>query len=754
MDSGKLIRAEDAGNGKSSLDFPPPLLPAGYFPATLPQPALLDYWHILVKRKAVVLITLAVVFALVAFRTYRTTPLYESTGRVAIYHESQTLTGFKDSVPIDADDWDYTVAMETQVRIMQSDSLALKVAHDLGWDKAFAPANAGAIPLDSKLTPPQESALIGRLRGSLQVSSIPNTRMIELRFSDPDPRETARVLNVFMDDYIQENIRAKYDSTMQATDWLTRQLSELRMKVESSQEKLVKYEKDNDILGIDEKQNIITAKLNDLNKAYTDATNDRIHKQATYRLTLNSSPELLSQADPNTLIEQLRTREADLKTQYAQVSTQFGPAYPKVVEVGNQLKQVQETIQGETRRIGGRLQSEYQAATQREALLQEALNQQKREANRLNERAIQYTLLKRDLDTNQQLYDGLLQRLKEAGISAALKSSNIRIVDSARPPVLPSQPDVPRNLLLGLAAGLIAGVVLAFGAEVMDSTIRTPEQVQMVSALPSLGIVPMSIPLSSQTQVRNGKGIVLRPGKRERVEMIAHSHPKSEIAESYRALRTSILLSSLGAPPQVILVTSALPQEGKTTTAVNCGIVLAQQGSRVLLVDADLRRPAVHHSLGIRSNGGGLSTLLAGQHSAEEVLVRSNQLSNLYVLPAGPPPPQPAELLSSALMKQWISTWRKHFDHVVIDTPPCLSVTDAVALSVVADSVVLVIRSGVTRKEALRRARELLARVNAKVAGVVVNAVDLRSPDLHHYYYSGGGRGYKYYDDSTTQKNR
>jgi len=387
-------------------------------------------------------------------------------------------------------------------------------------------------------------------------------------------------------------------------------------------------------------------------------------------------------------------------------------------------------------------------------LLQEALNQQKREANRLNERAIQYTLLKRDLDTNQQLYDGLLQRLKEAGISAALKSSNIRIVDSARPPVLPSQPDVPRNLLLGLAAGLIAGVVLAFGAEVMDSTIRTPEQVQMVSALPSLGIVPMSISLSSQAQGRNGKGIVLRPGKRERVEMIAHSHPKSEIAESYRALRTSILLSSLGAPPQVILVTSALPQEGKTTTAVNCGIVLAQQGSRVLLVDADLRRPAVHHSLGIRSNGGGLSTLLAGQHSAEEVLVRSNQLSNLYVLPAGPPPPQPAELLSSALMKQWISTWRKHFDHVVIDTPPCLSVTDAVALSVVADSVVLVIRSGVTRKEALRRARELLARVNAKVAGVVVNAVDLRSPDLHHYYYSGGGRGYKYYDDSTTQKNR
>src|SRR5438270_2434969 len=343
--------------------------------------------------------------------------------------------------------------------------------------------------------------------------------------------------------------------------------------------------------------------------------------------------------------------------------------------------------------------------------------------------------------------------MKEAGVSAALKSSNIRVVDPARVPTYPSKPNVPRNLLLGILLGLISGVGLAFGVEMMDNTVRTPEQVQVVSALPSLGIVPMSIPFSANgSNARSGK--LLAQSSKSKVEIISHSHPKSEIAESYRALRTSILLSALGSPPQVILVTSALPQEGKTTTAVNCAIVLAQQGGRVLLVDADLRRPSVHHSLGLRANGSGLSTLLAGQHSAEEVLVRSNQLSNLYVLPAGPPPPQPAELLSSALMKQWISTWRKHFDHVVIDSPPCLSVTDAVALSVVADSVVLVIRSGVTRKEALRRARELLARVNAKVAGVVVNAVDLRSPDLHHYYYSGGGRGYKYYDDSTTQKNR
>ncbi|HEV2113170.1 MAG TPA: polysaccharide biosynthesis tyrosine autokinase, partial [Terriglobales bacterium] len=344
------------------------------------------------------------------------------------------------------------------------------------------------------------------------------------------------------------------------------------------------------------------------------------------------------------------------------------------------------------------------------------------------------------------------QRMKEAGVSAALKSSNIRVVDPARAPTSPSKPNIPRNLLLGVLFGIVLGVGLAFGVEVMDNTVRTPEQVQTVSALPALGIVPMSIAFSS-----NGHGTraskLLKPGGRSRVEIISHSHPKSEIAESYRALRTSILLSSLGAPPQVILVTSALPQEGKTTTAVNSAIVLAQQGSRVLLVDADLRRPSIHSSLGLRTKGG-LSTLLTGSNQLEQVMVRSPQISRLFVLPAGPTPPQPAELLSSQLMKEFLKNWREQFDHIVIDTPPALSVTDAVALSVVADSVILVIRSGATSKEALRRARDLLLRVNARVTGVVVNAADLRAPDMHHYYYSGGNYASHYYDDSTTQKNR
>jgi capsular exopolysaccharide synthesis family protein len=754
MDSDKLTKTPGNGHSASqTLDFPFSGVPRSYLPPEPAEASLLDYWRVLLKRKTIVLIIWGIVVALEAFSTYRTTPIYQSVGSVAVYRDIPQVLDFKDGggTTLDSDDFDYTVAIETQKRIMQSDALALQVARDMGWDKeslgtSAGTASASAIPIgETQLTPAQESMLIGRVRSGLQVESLPNTRMIEIRYSNPNPETAAQVLNTFMQDYVQENIKAKYESTVQASDWLTKQLGDMRLKVETSQQKLVEYQKQNDILGIDEKQNIITSKLNDLNTALTQATADRIQKEATYRLTQANSPELLTKADPTSNIEQLRFREADLQSQYARLSTQFGPNYPSVEEIGNQLKQVQASIQAEIKRIGGRLEGDYRAALQREQLLQNALDKQKVEANRLNERAIQYSLLKRDLDTNQQLYDSLLQRMKEASVAAAMKAGNIRIVDPARPPVGPISPNVPRNLFLGFFGGLAAGIVIAFLVEVLDNTVRTPEQVLSVAALPSLGIVPMS----------SARALHSHENGNSRVELIAHHYPKSEIAESYRALRTSILLSSLGAPPQVILITSALPEEGKTTTCLNSGIVLAQQGGKVLVVDADLRRPSLHESLGIRASGG-LSTVLAGTTTADEVIVRSPQLPNLFVLPAGPTPPQPAELLGSDLMKQLIQKLRADYHHIVIDTPPALSVTDAVALSVLADSVVLVIRSGGTSKEALRRTRELLLRVNAKVTGVVVNALDLRSPELSHYYYAGANyykKSYlRYYDDAHAEK--
>ncbi len=597
------------------------------------------------------------------------------------------------------------------------------------------------------------SRLLSGFRNNLTVSAVPDTRIIEIHYRSPDNELAARVVNTLMSTYVEQNFKTRFESTMQASDWLSRQLVDLQMKVETSQEKLVQYQKEHEILGIDEKQNIITSKLDELNRELTAAESDRMEKESLYHLVqsedldtvaaaaTNASGDRGSVAGGSSLLERLREQDADLKIQTAQLSTQFGPSYPKVAELTSQAKEVEAQIQIELKKALGRVRGEYMAALQRENLLSGAMDKQKQQANQLNESAIEYSLLKRDLESNRTLYEGLLEKLKEAGVTAGLRSNNFRTVDVARVPTTPAEPNVPRNLAFALALGLTTGVGLAFLLEAVDNTVRTPEQAQVISALPSLGMIPLGS--KSSTEV-SGKQRLSVTSSKEAVELITQSRPQSQMAESYRALRTSLLLTSLGAPPKVILITSALPQEGKTTTSLNCGIVLAQKGSRVLLMDADLRRPSIHKALGMGPRTG-LSNVLTGGATVQQATVRSTVLPTLFVLPAGTPPPNPAELLASANMGDILAQLREQYDHIVIDTPPALSVTDAVIMSTRADAVVLVIRSGQTTKQALRRARDILARVNAKVAGVLLNAADLTSPDYYYYYEYQGKYGNRYY---------
>ena len=444
----------------------------------------------------------------------------------------------------------------------------------------------------------------------------------------------------------------------------------------------------------------------------------------------------------------MREKESDLDTQLAQLTTQFGPGYPKVAELNNQLKQVRVQIAAEEKRTQEKLHDQYLAAMQREQLLSSAFEKQKQEANKLNESGIEYSVLKRDAESNRQLYENLLQRLKEAGVSAGLRSSNIRVVDVARTPTSPVTPNVPRNLMIGLLFGLAAGIGLAFVLDSLDTTVRSMEEVSAISMLPALGTIPLQLSTNGDFRKRLTT-LSGSDGKPESPDLVAYVRPRSEAAEAYRALRTSILLSSFGAPPKVILVTSASPQEGKTTISANSALVLAQRGSRVLLLDADLRRPSIEKLFDIRARAG-LSTLISGVDKYEDVLVPAPEVPNLWILPAGPLPPQPAELLSSIRMKEFIARWRNEFDHIVIDTPPCLSVTDAVVLSPDADRVILVARSGKTTKFALRRASELLLQVNAKVMGIVLNALNLRSGD-GYYHYSYGPYGQSYYDEDQSK---
>jgi polysaccharide biosynthesis transport protein len=727
------------------------------------ESTLREYLRVLIKRKWLVIACVAGIFAVVAIASLRETPIYEAVGQIVVNKADSNLITFKDSMPVV--DYVDQSDLDTEVRILQSDLLALQVIRQLNLDKRpefgghpdQKQPNLVADPLqnDSNHT----SALLGAFRGNLHVTLIPNTRIMEIHYNSTDPQLAASAVNTLTATYVEQNFKTKFESTMQASDWLSKQLVDLQMKVETSQEKLVRYQKEHEILGNDEKQNITTEKLDEINKELTLAESDRMQKEAVYRQTQSNDPEAVAAAiiadstgsgagTGSKLLDKLREQQATLGIQVAELSTQFGPAYPKVAQINNQLKEIDRQLQSEINKAVDHLRGEYQAALQRENMLRESFEKQKQQANKLNESAIEYTLLKREVESNRTLYEGLLEKLKEAGVTAGLRSNNFRIINAARVPTAPSEPNIPRNLAFALVIGTISGLGLAFLLENMDNTVRTPEQAQAISALPSLGMIPLGSKATSRGVA--GARFVLTSSK-EAVEMVTQVRPQSQMAESYRALRTSLLLSNLGAPPKVIMVTSARPQEGKTTTSINTAIVLAQKGVRVLLVDADLRRPSVHKTLGMGPRSG-LSNVLTGSATLQQTVSASPVLPNLFILPAGTPPPNPAELLASSNMRDLLAELREQYDHIVIDTPPTLSVTDAVVLSPRADATILVIRSGQTTKQALRRARDILMQVNAHVAGVLLNAVDLTSPD-YYYYYEYQGKYNHYYQDDVAEGN-
>lgn len=730
-------------------------------PAFAPHDSILrDYLRVLIKRKWIVLGSMGIIFGASLIATLRTTPIYDAVGSIALNKPDPIMQGLRDATNSGADYYDPT-DLDTEVRILRSDLLALQVIEQLNLDQLPEFGGTGVKPSSSlelttdALQPDSTKAnsLLAGFKGSLRVMLEPNTRIIDIHYLSPDKQLAAKVVNTLASTYIEQNFKTRFESTMQASDWLSKQLVDLQMKVETSQEKLVKYQKDHQILGIDDKQNITTAKLDELNKELTTAESERMQKESVYRLAQAGDAESAAAVgagvsqdktseSTSALLEKLQEQKADLKVQAAQLSTQFGPAYPKLAQLNNQIQEIDSQLQIEMKKVAARLRGDYLAALQRESMLHAAFETQKQQQNKLNESAIEYSFLKRDFESNRTLYEGLLQKLKEAGVAAGLRSNNIRQVDMARTPGGPTEPNIPRNLGFGFCLGLTTGIGLAFLLEGIDNTVRTPEQAQGISGLPSLGMIPLGSRNNSEGVSR---GLTVAASK-EAVELITQSRPQSQMSEAYRALRTSLLLTSVGAPPKIILITSALPQEGKTTTSVNTATVLAQKGTRVLLIDADLRRPSIHKALGLGPKSG-LSNVLTGGVSLPDAICRLSAMPNLFVLPAGTPPPNPAELLASSQMVEVLAELRQHYDHIVLDTPPTLSVTDAVVLSTRADAVVLVIRCGQTTKPALRRSREILGQVNARVAGVLLNAVDLDSPDYYYYYEYQGKYGHRYYDE-------
>ena len=717
------------------------------------EPHLLDYLIILRKHQWLILTFLLTVVTVVTIASFKMKPVYEAAARVEVDKEAQAIQApFPDSSSYD--DYEDTEAyIETQTKILQSETLALMTIKSL--DLARYPefgGNPNSIAWQHVGASSQRPAILGAFLGRLAVRRVPNTRLIEVHFEAEDPQLAAQIVNGHLQNYVEENFRSKYDATTRASDWLSAELEELRMKVEKSEDARIAYERENQIWQIDEKQDITTEKLGDLSKAVTEAQTDVAAKEALYRMAISGNVDALPAARNNDVISSLLKRQSDLDELYAEALDQYGPNFPKVVRLAAQQKEVQQNLANARKTMVESVEEEFNTARSHVELLQEALDKQKAEANDLAEKLVQYHILQHEAESNKQLYDGLLQKLKEAGITAGLRSSNIRVVDPALTPANPSRPQKARNILLAFLVGLVGGIGLALFREYLDNTVKSPDDVEALTGLPSLAVVPAlpGLHTSHSRLSRLAREVTPQSSSGPRVEFLSYIQPKSQISEAFRALRTSLLLSQADHPPQVILVTSALPREGKTTAAVNLAVTLAQLGDRTLLLDSDLRKPGIRRALNLTIGKElGLSSYLAGVSTLDEVTIPHPTINNLAAITTGPVPPSPADLLSSHRMREAIVELRHRFKFIVIDSPPVMAATDPVILSALTDGVLLVVRSGETPKEAFTRTRDLLAAVKCRLLGVVLNAVDSSAPDYYYSYrYYPYAYGYGYGEDA------
>ena len=710
-------------------------------------PHLLDYWDLLLKRRWTVLVSLLVVFTTVAIGTLKQKPVYEARVLLEINPDEPQVLNFRE-VSQNTPTMDVDSYRETQYKVLQSRTLVEKVVNDLrlyqnpefyrgaGLFGLFE--SAPGKPPSTDPGPPDTSSeayhnSVDRVRGLMDVSPVRHSNLVELTFDSYNPQTAERVANKLADDYIEQNLQVKWDETEKASDWLQGRLAILKVKVEKAEEDLQRYAQANSILFINEKQNMDNARMEQLLNEYTKAQAERYQKQSLYSLVEAGKIQDLPGVLSNRLIQDLEEKRADLEKDYSQVTTWVKPDYPKARQIKKQMDTLQAEIDRQKKAVIENIVDDYHASVTHEKYLAKAVDDQKAELGQLGEKGIQYNILKRDVDTNRQLYEGLLTRMKEAQVSAGLKASNIRIVDPAEAPKYPAKPRVLLNLMLGVILGLGLGIGLAFFQEYLDKTLKTPDEVERLLRLPSLGVLPRLIPADG-----NGSHEGLVPASAE-IAMAPAIQTTADVLESFRSLRTSILLSA-SPVPRLILVTSALPGEGKTTTTVNLGATLASLGSKVVVIDCDMRRPSCHRSTGVKNSPGFVQCLVGHVEIAEAILPVPG-VANLSVIPCGPIPPNPAEVLSSPLAAQLFRKLRNDFDYVLVDSPPLLSVTDGRILATMTDATLLVVRAFQTPYDVVRRARALLYAAGTRILGVALNDVDLRRTGYTPYHY---GYGYEY----------
>lgn len=735
-----------------------PLAPSGAYPLAEEEPHLRDYLQVVLRRKWIVITFLITVLTTVAIATFMMKPQYKSSVTIKIDKENPNILAFKDVVAVERPEADY---YETQYKILKSRNLAKRVIRQMKLDSSpeFAGQKsevrvAGFLKKSEDLRDEGiDSTLVDSFIGRIQVVPQQKSRLVQVSFTSYDPGMSARVAESIARSFIDLNIESKFEATQQAREWLEKQLETMKAKVEQAEEKLNEYASAHEIIFLESKigaedgksgggENIVSKRLAELADQLTAATSDRIQKEVLYNELKSGDADSTTIVMSNSIILAFRKDLSALESEYNQNLKTYKPDYPKMVKLHELIEQLRKKMDTETKRVVASVRKDYETALKKEKYLKDAFEKQKREALDLNNRAVQYQILKREADTNKELYNGLLQRLKETGISANLTTSNIQVLDRAEVPKSPYKPKKALNLVLALFVGLFGGVGLAFFSEYLDNTIKNPEDVEKKMFMPSLGLVPLYSD-GAQKKQKQGKEGVTKGQAHLPVEYISHLDTKSQLSEAYANIRTFLLFSSAGKPPKVMMITSPRRGEGKTTTSLNTAISLTKPDAKVIVIDADMRRPRLHKIFKV-SNSAGLSSFLSGNEEFGGNLIRPTNIPNLDVITSGPLPPNPAELLSSYRLRDLIDGLFPLYNYIIFDTPPVLGLADAAITSTQTDGVILVVRSGETPKDAAQQARKVLESVNAKVLGVVLNAMS--DSNLKYGYYSY----YQYYYQNYT----
>jgi len=705
------------------------------FSTTVTDTTLSEALIVLRKRRWVLIVAVLVGLAYGIFKAESQPKLYDSYGRIQV--RSGSSNEYRVSA-VQGYDSDAGSKMLTELEILKSDTLMLRVCRemDLANNVDFLELK-GPVPHRSLDDGEIRQDTVHRLQANLHVAVVPKTDIIRISYSSLNPKLSANIVNQVISDYIQRSYQTRFESSRRVSDFLSGTLEGLKQEVETSQEQMMDMQRRLGILGFDPNRNQINNSLDDLSRAVGAAKLTRIIAEARYRVLSGMDPDTIEgtiELTPGTapgVLNQLRGQLGVARASYAQMNSSLGPNHPQAKALKAQIDELVKEIDAEQNRLLVQAKQNYVVARANEDQTTAALEAQKSDAYKLRDQLVEYTLRQREFEANRALYDNLQQRLRTASVQSGLESLEIDVVDRALPPASPILRPQSTMILTALAFSLLAGVVIAFLMESLDTGLRSIAEIESITELPSLAIIPRARRSSAEqagtlTTAQRNIGIL--------------TQPKSQFAEAFRSLRTSLLLSTAGHPPKYIVLTSATPSEGKTTAASNLAAILAQRDTRVLLIDGDLRRPNIHHRFGLNGKIG-LTTVLTGATKLEETVQNVTEIPNLDILPSGPVPPFPTEMLSSGAMEAILRRCGELYDYVVIDSPPILSVTDGVILARQADAVVLIVRHGKSSKHVVRRARDILLRSGAGITGIVLNAVDLNSPEYYGYY---GYSGYSY----------